>query len=251
MDNDERMEHADRLTKRRFFSPPFLVCAVILAVSAAALTPAMSALARKYRKKSIPLRLSLHKFDPSKLPSFQDGWTVNYPEVLSEGLGTKEYAYVEFVRKNVPKSQGCVRLFVTYYSDPRDKVPHTPEVCIRQEGAVVHSLSKITLDTPQLAPKQPRVPVHLVRAQRPDHNVILMYVFCVEGQFRCEREEVRWIMAKPGNKRVYFSKIEVSAFYPFQADPQPLIEAGKTLLREALPVLVKEHFPADSDLKRP
>ena len=37
---------------------------------------------------------------------------------------------------------------------------------------------------------------------------IVLFCFCVEGEFRCNRESVRWLIDKPGNHYTYFSKIE-------------------------------------------
>jgi hypothetical protein len=39
---------------------------------------------------------------------------------------------------------------VSYYSDPRDTVPHTPEICYRQGGSVVRSIEVVDVEVPGL-----------------------------------------------------------------------------------------------------
>jgi hypothetical protein len=139
-------------------------------------------------------------------------------------------------------------LFITYYSDPRDKVPHTPDVCARQAGAIVRELSAITVDIPSLGPELSPIRGRFVLLEYPTFWTTTIYVFFVEGRFRNSREQVRWDIGMPGNKHVYFSKIDAASHIPVGGDKEQGIEMCKTLLRESLPILLAEHFPTNEQI---
>lgn len=235
---------------RSLLSARFLLLVIILVLAAVGLRPGMLALAKRYEKEPIAIRRPLKEFDISHLPSFRDGWKFARRKAPIEDLGTDEYVQIAFTKENPSEDLLYAMLFVTYYSDPRDKVPHTPEVCNRQAGNIVKKMTTITIDTPELAPEHPQIKANLLILQRPRDNSADIYLFCVEGEFRRSREQVRWIIGKPGNRHVYFSKIEVAAAYPTGGDPTQAIEVCKKLLREALPILLAEHFPDKEQLKR-
>jgi len=232
-----------------FRSPSFLLCALLLAGTALGLRPGMAKLAKTFQKQSISLRKPLDQFDSSRLTSFRA-----VPLALDQRLdlstaGTKHALLAQFVAKGPNLPQGRVTLLVTYYSNPGDKVPHTPEVCYRQGATTVESLTTITIDTPALAPKSPRTNVRLVIMRQPASSAVILYLFYVNGQVRYDRQQVRWIIYRPGDRYVYFSKIEVILAVANDTDPTATIECCKKFLGEVLPVLIKEHFPDDAQLR--
>jgi hypothetical protein len=204
------------------------------------------ALDKYYLKKSIEIRRPLLEFDISRLPSFQEGWSSSVSQAYEspEDVGTDECVIIKF-----EKGFKETALFVTYYSNPKDKVPHTPDVCYRQAGAIVRYMRNITLDTPELAPEYPQIKARLVALRMPSYDQIVLFCFCVEGELRYSREQVRWVIGKPGNHHTYFSKIETTSFHTIGSNEEESIELCKTLLREALPVLLTEHFPDKKQLK--
>lgn len=233
----------------------FLFSALILVLAAAALRPSIAVLAKHYTKKTIPIRRSLKEFDVFRLPLFQYGWVKSdiLPESLGvESIGTNEYAIIKLTRKDPDKVPQRMVLFISYYSNPNDKVPHTPDVCYRQMGAIVKKMTTITLDTPELAPQYSQIQANLLifQMQEPKCDQVVIYCFCVEGQIRHSREQTRWVIAKPGNRYSYFSKIEVVANYPVGGDNTQVIETCKTAFREALQILLTEYLPLREDLKR-
>ena len=233
---------------RPLLSARFLLSVLILILAAAGLRPGMQALSKHYQKESIATRRPLKEFDISCLPSFRNGWVSS--NVPPEDIGTDEYLIIKLSRKKAGKESQQVALFVTYYSNPGDKVPHEPNVCYRQGGAIVKKMKTIIIDTPELAPEYPQTQVTLLIFQMPRCEQVVIYCFCAEGELQLRRRQVRWLIGKPGNRYTYFSKIEVVANYPTGDDPTQTIETCKTLIGETLPILLTEYFPDRQQLKR-
>ena len=236
---------------RSLFCVRFIAAVLILITAATGLRPGIHALANHYTKKSIAIRKPLRDFDISTMPTFRQGWEVTWQKASLE-IGTDEYMSINFFKKGLGKKRSQTRgLAVTYYSDPRDKVPHTPDICDRQEGAVVLGLSTITLDTPELGDDYPQIQVRLLLTKRENFNVAKIFFFLVEGKFKHDRQQVRLLIGKPGNLYTYFTKIETSAIYGTDQSPDKAIEACKILFHEAVPPLLAEHFPTKEQIKRP
>ncbi len=236
---------------RALFSAPFIASLVILAAAAAGLKPAMHALAQEYRKETIPIRKPLADFDMSRLPAFAGDWTFKHQRTV-EDIETDEYAIIRLKCRTGGRGPSEAILFVTYYSKQGDKVPHTPDVCYRQGGAVIKKMTTIMIDTPSLGPEYKQIPANLLLFEMPNGtNQAVIFFFCVEGQFRQTREQVRWLLNKPGNRFMYFSKIEASVNYPLNSAPAPAIELCKTILSEATVILAKEYYPSQAQIKRP
>ena len=139
---DSRMEML-----RSFLSMPFVLCGVLLLAAAVGLRPVVAGLRQTMSKETIALRRSLEELDVSRLSTFRlvpDGGF--FPRSVASNIGTEDVVMWTFELRELgpePPRELDVMLFVTYYSNPRDTVPHTPEVCYRQAGAVVHSVEAI------------------------------------------------------------------------------------------------------------
>jgi len=232
-----------------FLPVRFLLSVLIFVLAGVGLRSGVLALEKRYTKHPINIRRDLREFDTSGLSSFQNDWNFVIEEGLQDDIETDEFLYLALRPKDLSKRPDPMALFVTYYSDPNSKVPHTPDVCCRQAGGTVKKMDTIVIDTPQLAPQYRRVKTRLLIFHKDKHNAVKIYVFFVEGRFQCSREAVRWVIGKPGNRYSYFSKIEATAFYLNDDDVTYYIEDCKTLLREALYVLLKEHFPENEQIK--
>jgi len=246
-----RRTHSGRSATRELLSPVFLSGVLLLIAAAIGLRPMMSALDQHYRKKSIDLRRRLVEFDATGLPSFYLAADPVARDVPLDDVGTEDLLFIRLEDRKARSGAAEAMLFVTYYSDPDDKVPHTPEVCYRQGGAVVEEMRTITLDTPELAPEHPRIDARFLRmSQRGGADkVIVVYVFHVNGEFRYDREQVRWLIAWPGDPYSYFSKVEAVVHYPPGADPAIAAERATRLLREALPSLLTRYYPETAIVK--
>ena len=235
---------------RSLLSPVFVVSAFIVAGMAIGLRPVVGALREHYRKESISLRRPLEEFDFFRLPSFREGKTDPGFKIPYQDIGTDELIIRPVQEKGDGAGARGVTLFVTYYSDPDDRVPHTPDVCYRQGGAVIMDLRTITLEVPELPGKDKQIEARLVMARQPQTDRAIIFVFYANGRFYVDRNQVRWSIAWPGYKYVYFSKIEVTAAFPRGAGASEAIARCKKLMREAVPVLLAEHYPRTEDLKR-
>lgn len=243
-----RTQHARRAS---VVSPVYTVAMLIAVAAAVGLRSGVAALSEHYTKQTIAVRRPLADFPVFRLTEFKPMADISSDVIpLQQDLGTEEYARFVVQEKDARGGEQAVQLFVTYYSDPRDRVPHTPEVCYRQSGAVVQSQTLVTLDTPELAPATPEIQVRQIIFQKKPLDMIVLYVFCANGEFLYDRQQVRWKSAMPGDKYIYFSKIEaIAARLPNEELSAP-IERCESLLRQALPVLVQLHFPKTEDLKR-
>jgi len=107
----------------------------------------------------------------------------------------------------------------------------------------------VTIDIPNLA-QSPKVKARLLLFQWQSHNLAVIFCFHVDGRFKNSREQVRWVIGKPGNRHVYFSKIETIATYRKDSDPGPAIDLCKRLFAEAVPILLSQYFPTKEQVKR-
>jgi hypothetical protein len=238
---------------RRFFSSRFIACAVMLIGMAALLRPAIAALTRHYDKQPIVLKLTLDDLTADDLPSFRD------PEGrLSLGLGpgdveTEDVIAPVFELEELRGDEAVrqqVMLFVTYYSDPRNRIAHTPEVCYRQSGAVISAMRTTPLDIPELSDEHGTIIARELDIDSYGRRSALVYVFSCNGRFFHDREAVRFAIAWPGDAYTYFSKVEAVTTYRTDEEYDEAIARCKKLLAEALPVLVERHYPGRADVAR-
>jgi len=241
-----RSENGVSLSKS-LFSAAFLFSAAVLGVAAVGLRPGVEALSKHYAKELIPVRKPLSEFDTSRLPSFATGWTRE--DIPPEEIETDEFVIFRLTRWQIAEGPKEVVLFVTYYSDPKGRVPHTPDVCYRQAGAILKEMKNVVIDVPGLA-RGREVKARLLLLEQQTYNQVVVFCFYADGRFRHSREQVRWLIGKPGNRHVYFSKIETVTSYPKNASPDSAIELCNTLFRESVPLLIAEHFPTVEQLRR-
>jgi len=233
---------------RSFISGRFLLSVFVLVLAGIGLRPTMNALAEHYRKESIAIRRPLKEFDASRLPFLRDGWGI-LPIDVTDDIETDEYFFAHLLKPVINKEKKG-QLFITYYSDPGSKVPHTPDVCGRQAGAVVKDISILTIDTPQLPPKYPKIKVCSVIMQHANEpERVTIFCFYVEGEFTASRNKARLILGKPGNRYTFFSKIESIAFFEKNEGPAEAIEMCKKLITESLVILLEEYFPTREQIK--
>ena len=241
-------------TRRSFLSPPFVGSAAVLLVAAIGLHPALAALAKYYSKEVIEIRKPLDDLDISRLDSYQIVPGYVDLETTAADLGTEDWITFHLAKRGSETEHRRDRdlsLFVTYYSDPRDQVPHTPEVCYRQGGDVVRSIRTISLDTPGLAPDNPEIQVRLLDIDQKNLRIALVYLFCCNGKFYFDRERLRLAIGMPSSDRyTYFSKVEVITMVTLDETFEDAVERCKELLADALPILLTDHYPATRDLKR-
>jgi hypothetical protein len=229
-----------------------VACTIVLIGTATGLRPAMAALAERYRKEPAMLRRPLTEFAIERLPSFRQldatGVFAVAP-VTEEAVGTNQRLLRYVQDKSDQGRRGQATLFVTYYNGTRDKIPHTPDVCYRQGGVQIRSMSKIAIDTPGMGPDNPRAEGCLLDLANAPGNGVLIYLFVANGRTTASRLHARWIISRPGDRYVYFSKVEVIARVESGEDREMVISRCKKLLSEAIPVLFADHYPRTEDLR--
>ncbi len=208
----------------------------------------MKSLASHFAKESIALRQPLTEFDFSTLKSFRPSPNQSRPDFPLEALGTKQYLWKDMKMETPEPGVRNIWFFVSYYSNPRDKVPHTPEVCYRQAGAIINSSETMQLTIPDLNLDDEGIEARVLDLNQDGQRGVLAYFFCVNGKFCTDREQVRWSMSDLSSHYVYFAKIEVVVWLEDDSNAGP--PTCRKLLTEALPVLVGEHFPSAADLSR-
>jgi hypothetical protein len=258
---------------RPVLSLPVLGCGVILVAAAVGLQPVLAAVIQKFSKQPIALRRTLDEFDVTGLRSFRPALSSDaYEEVFRlaplTSVGTEDVLRLVVEPKigaDRDSTWDNLTLLVSYYSDPRDNVPHTPEICYRQGGSVVRSIEIVDVEVrgletgPQVisAKMIEFLPVLLVDgepvAADPDSGwrQAVIYTFVCNSGFYADRERVRWAIGKPGDKYTYFSKVEVGSTCPPDGDFEETRERCKLMLGDALSVLVSEHFPTKAQVKGP
>ena len=240
--------------RRSFLSLPFVTSVVVLLIAAIGLHPALAALSKHYSKEVIEIRKSLDDLDLSRLDSYQVVPGYEDFTTTADDLGTEDWIKLHFAKRgsgSAHRSDRDLILFVTYYSDPRDQVPHTPEVCYRQGGDVVRSIRTISLDTPGLAPDIPEIQVRLLDIDQKNLRIALVYLFCCNGKFYFDRERLRLAIGMPsGDRYTYFSKVEVLTMVTRDETFEDAVGRCKQLLADALPILLTDHYPDTRDLKR-
>ena len=252
-------------TCKTYLQPAFLICAAILAISAAGMSAAVKSFGMYLEKKPFPLKKSLDLLDQAGLGPYKvtSKRKIDNKDVL-KSLGTEDY--IEWtiedseVSKDSPIRQ-CM-LFITYYSIP-DRVPHVPEECYTGSGYQRLSSEVLPIKFEDANEKNP--------AESSSHKDVLvkylvfeatssekwwssskfpvLYVFSVNGQYTNSREETRLVLNKNiFNKHSYFSKVEWKFFntrfnqyiYPTREEATA---ASSKLLKVVLTLLEKEHWP--------
>jgi hypothetical protein len=231
-----------------------LVSASLFLAAAVGLRPGAEALIRHYRKEPIELRKPLREFDAGEMQTFRlvpasSGFTRG-----TEAAGGRVEEQLSLVFEDLPpgeagSAQPDVRLTVIYEGDPDRQVPYPPELIYRQSGAVVEGVRAIDVDTPDLAPDPSGVPARFLDIKQNDDHFILIYLYCCNGEFYDDREEVRFAISWPGDKYAYFSRVEALMEWPPGMSRLDATERCQRLLSEAVPILVRDHFPRREDLR--
>lgn len=234
---------------------PAVACAVILAAMATTGTRWAESMAARFGKQPAYLRHPLDRFDESLLAGFtpMEVDPAAKKSLRESDVGTDAVLYRWMRPRGEPaigQDDGRLELFVTYYSNPRDQIPHTPEVCARQAGATVLRIGRESLTLTGGDGTSKTVELTLVMTELSGTEIVTLYCFCCEGRFHPDRESTRLCLAMPGNARTYFAKIEATARCTAGRDASSATSLLLRLLAEAIPILEREHLPTDDQLCR-
>lgn len=228
----------------------FITAMVILLIAAVVVPTGMRRVAERYGKKPIDLRVSLHDFDASSIRTFHYRPDIRVVGSGPEWVGTEEMFTLIYTlpqERLDERPEHYLVLFVTYYSDPEDTIPHTPEVCYRQAGGVVRNMDTMPVEIPGRADSP--VTIRTLDIATGGDLVTVAYAFYHNGRIVHDRERLRLLMAMPGDRYTYFSKIETVIRRSPAMTHDAALEHCARLFREALVELADRHYPLDASLR--
>ena len=77
---------------------------------------------------------------------------------------------------------------------------------------------------------------------------VLLYTFFCNDRFYSDREQVRWVIGLPGEKYIYFSKVEAVTPIFAESEREAAIDRCRRLIDETLRLLIDRHFPQAEEL---
>ena len=239
--------------RRAIKQPQFITGAAILILMGLGMRTADKAAGDWLAKRPVPIRKALRQMDPKKITGFR------FEE--DRGLGdadfvqTDEYLEWRFTPTKRFKGTQVAYLGVYFYTGSGKglQVPHTPEVCYRQSGNQVTDMGTLEIPTPNLAPQITSITAKYVRMSQPtdaaNRDICVAYVFCVNGRFFASREKARIHLGMPWNRAVYLAKIDCTVRVPGPNRLDAALNACKLMLSQAIPELLREHFPRETDIE--
>ena len=244
---------------RLYLQPAFLSCVLVLLMSGAGMSVMVRGLGGYLDKEPLPLTRSLEMLDEQALRPFRvvSRQYIENEDVLAS-LGTKDYIQWILEDPQAPDHSRAKRvmLFVTYYPLP-DRVPHVPEECYMGAGFQRLATDTLTLALPQPAQRFGRTlrARYLVFGGSSRDNwhssvrVPVVYLFRVNGRYAANRDEARVALNRNiFGKSSYFSKVElVFNQGTGRLSKQETVDTSQRLLARLLPILERDHWPAEGD----
>ena len=237
------------LLKSIFKDRTFVICGVVLLVSAAGIQGLVDAMELYLRKEAVPLVKPLSEFDTRKMWPYKLIRTEKLSPEIEEELGTKDYLQMIFedTRIKDDRTPGkYINFFVTYYTGSTDQVPHVPDVCYVGGGFDSQGARNTTVTVRNVGLKNDELPVRELLFQNTRSLVPVIqpviYFFGVNGTFVNDRTDVRLSLASPRLRYAYFSKVEVA--FPGQVQPEKddALEIASRFFSKALPILMRDHW---------
>ncbi len=234
----------------------FIICALILAVSAMGKKAIISSLQIYLTKLPIDLKASFDDLSEEKL--LEAGYkVVNKSRITNRDvereLGTTEYLIWELEDLTVDQADSArfCSLFITYYTGINDRIPHVPEECYFGAGSRVKDIKDISAVI-ELDNGVNEVDYReLVFTASSDsiwggvNEFSVCYLLRVNGKYAGNRTAARNIMARNlFGKYSYFSMVEWRFHGKISlASQETTFKASQKLLETILPILEQDHWP--------
>ena len=251
-----------RGTPRRWASPRFWTCVILLAVTAVCVQVLPSRIGMFLRKEAVPLRTPLQHFDATRLgPRYvrnadTDNLAPLGPDML-DSLGTREYLQILVTDTQKPANDPTrvAQVFVTYYTGQPDAVPHVPEECYLAGGWEAVGNTTAQVRVPGVGAPDDEVPVHVTQFRTTSRQpmdlseprvLTVMYFFHANDSYVTTRNGVRTKLMSPFERYAYYAKVEVN--FPgagalgVDKGRAASLEALAPLLEQLMPILINEHF---------
>lgn len=196
-------------------------------------------------KGPLPIRKPLINMSPSSLGPYELITSRRLSSDMTSELGTEEY--IEWTLRDTRisnQNDALVSLFVTYYTNVQDQVPHVPEECNPQAGLVSAGDDTLELRMDALDRSIPVrrlafLPKKEVRAKN-----VVYYTINVNGTFHAGRQTARVAMGDPFDTHLYYSKVEIMFPSRDRSDDPNLDRRAQELMDSTIDVLFRDHWPA-------
>ncbi|MCA9254225.1 MAG: exosortase-associated EpsI family protein [Phycisphaerales bacterium] len=195
-------------------------------------------------KGPMPIRRPLTSLSPASLGDYELVASQRLSTDMISELGTDEY--IEWTlsdRRVKDRNDAIVSLFITYYTNVQDQVPHVPEECNPQAGLIpagddslkfrIDSLDE-EIDVRRLA--------FLPKKEQNIKNVVY-YTINVNGTFHSGRQTARLKMADWRDTRLYYSKVEIMFPGRTSVDDPELDRRARELMDASIRVLFDDYWP--------
>jgi hypothetical protein len=239
------------------FRPAFIVCVVLLTVSAATKSILIEVLGYQLVKFPIDLKKPLDQLDEKKLAPYKVvGKSTITNQDIVESLGTEKYIQWTLEDPTAPADSPVWRcsLFITYYTGNPDMVPHVPDECYVGGGNTRLRGETLTTEIPWPGQEKPReIAMQYVVFGRQEKSLLqadnqfsVQYLFKANGQFCGDRTATRAVLGSNFfGKYSYFAKIEWRFYGKNLTHPtqEETLGATQKLMAVLLPVLEEDHWP--------
>jgi len=218
----------------------FGLAVVVLVASAVA----MQVVDFKIIKKPLPIRKPLVDMKPSSLGPYDLVMSRRLSTDVIGELGTDEYIEWQLRDRRIDnEADAIVALFVTYYTNVQDQVPHVPEECYNQGGQVVGDDETLEFTIDSLGEKIPVRRLSFFEQRRPKLKDYVYYTISVNGTFHSGRQTARLKMGYPTETHLYYSKIEITFPNRIEKDIPSLDRRAAELMDATIRVLFEDHWP--------
>lgn len=236
--------------KRLFAERAFLICVLVLGISAASMEICKAKLGMYLRKKPVSLRKPFDQLDESILYPYRvvRKEIIESEEVISE-LGTDEYIQWHLEDSSSEKNDPISRmlLFITYYTGDPGKVPHVPEVCYTGSGGSIRSTQSGKIRVENIGVENDELSVRIIRIANPsqggNREMVVVYFFGVNGGFASNRSQLRFLLNSFLEQYAYFSKVEFVFNTKGKLTDKQVLKSVEKLTGKFLKVLIEEHWP--------
>lgn len=195
-------------------------------------------------KKPLPIRKPLVDMSPASLGPYDLVASRRLSVDVTGELGTEEY--LEWVlrdRRIANESDSMVSLFLTYYTNVQDQVPHVPEECYLQGGQVSAGDASLEFHIDSLNEDIAVRRLAFFAPKQVESKEYVYYTISVNGTFHSGRQTARWKMGDSADTHLYYSKVEIKFSDRTESEIPELDRRASDLMNSTIRVLFEDHWP--------
>lgn len=199
----------------------------------------------KIIKKPLPIRKPLIDMSPIELGPYELMSSERLSSDILSELGTDEYIQWTLRDKRIKNPRDAlVNLFITYYTNVQDQVPHVPEECNPQAGLIPAGDDSLEFHLDSIGEDIAVRRLGFLPKKEVEAKNVVYYTINVNGSFHSGRQTARLRMGDPFDTHLYYSKVEIM-FPGRETVDDPAIDRRATeLMDAAVGILFRDHWPA-------